>query len=403
MNLGTKILTCCLKSREAFHSLRDNVDFSGLSPDIEWLSHVIAKYYDTDENATSINRDLIKEQVQSKFANAQKADHLLTLIDECYASDFSTPNYVDLYLESKRKAVGYKLATALSSSEIDEGAVEALMDDYKKCSAVVEESDDDNVIHNMSVEEAINEVLDKTGRIYLAPKALNDATDGALPGDSIIVFARPEVGKTAFCCTLMAGFAWYGLPGIFFSNEEPTKRVAARFQSTITNMTADEIEKEPEKASAILAKRGYDNVRFIRLQFSTPAEIEKYVKMYGAKWMIVDQLRNMHIPRLEGKTQVLEESAKALREIAAKHSLVSIGVTQAGDSGDGKSLLVQGDVDGSNTGIPGACDLMVGIGMTSDMEQQNVRMINLPKNKLSGKHVHFPVRINPLVSRMENV
>jgi len=119
--------------------------------------------------------------------------------------------------------------------------------------------------------------------------------------------------------------------------------------------------------------------------------------------MIVDQLRNMHIPRLEGKTQVLEESAKALREIAAKHSLVSIGVTQAGDSGDGKSLLVQGDVDGSNTGIPGACDLMVGIGMTSDMEQQNVRMINLPKNKLSGKHVHFPVRINPLVSRMENV
>lgn len=38
-------------------------------------------------------------------------------------------------------------------------------------------------------------------------------------------------------------------------------------------------------------------IRFIRLQNSTPAEIEKYVKRYEAEWFIVDQLRNMKIPR----------------------------------------------------------------------------------------------------------
>ena len=404
MNLGMKVLASCLLSREAFNSLYENVDFKGLSPDIEWLLNLAEKYYETDEEAKAVDHNLFKEQVESKFPNTGKAQHLLDMIDEAYSATFSVPNYVELYLETKRKAIGFKLAGLLSSSEVEEEVVESLMSDYKKLAEpITEGTEDDNVIHNMSVEDAINKVFDKTGRIYLAPKGLQDATDGAMAGDSIIIFARPECGKTAFCCTLMAGFAWYNVPGIFFSNEEPTERVAARFQSTVTDMTAEEIKAEPEKATAIMARRGYEHVRFIRLQFSTPAEIEKYVKMYGAKWFIVDQLRNMHIPRLEGKTQVLEESAKALREIAARHGAISIGVTQAGDSAEGKARLVQGDVDGSNTGIPGACDLMIGIGMTLDMEQQNTRMISLPKNKLSGRHVHFPLRIKPFVSRMENI
>lgn len=715
MNLGMKVLASCLLSREAFNSLYENVDFKGLSPDIEWLLNLAEKYYETDEEAKAVDHNLFKEQVESKFPNTGKAQHLLDMIDEAYSATFSVPNYVELYLETKRKAIGFKLAGLLSSSDVEEEVVESLMSDYKKLAEpITEGTEDDNVIHNMSVEDAINKVFDKTGRIYLAPKGLQDATDGAMAGDSIIIFARPECfsadtevltpegwltvdkvttstsicvvdkelqssfeepetvvaqdgfdylyhirnkkgqldllvspghrmiyekegeikeetaedisykqgykshnttvatgscawaaedalavafqadgrsriykshgysgkgygyeiviqkqrkidrlrlllteadyswkewvtssgrtgfyfrskrlfdkdfswllvdnlslefcrrfseelafwdgstrsitrwkysntnelaidkaqavvcqagyntfksevidkrgyptcyelhirsnytpvdgqsvlkervvctrdtklycfdvstgivlvrrngvvsvqgncGKTAFCCTLMAGFAWYNVPGIFFSNEEPTERVAARFQSTVTDMTAEEIKAEPEKATALMARRGYEHVRFIRLQFSTPAEIEKYVKMYGAKWFIVDQLRNMHIPRLEGKTQVLEESAKALREIAARHGAISIGVTQAGDSAEGKARLVQGDVDGSNTGIPGACDLMIGIGMTLDMEQQNTRMISLPKNKLSGRHVHFPLRIKPFVSRMENI
>jgi len=401
MSLGMKILSSTLKSRDAYEVLKDNVDRKGLPPDIEWLLGMADTYYEADKEAASVDAALFQEQVQAKWANPAKADGLVDLVKRAYESTFSVPNYINLCLETRRQAIGHKIAAILSSSDVDDEVVQALMDSYKDVK-VGEEQEEDNVIHNMSVEDAINKVLDKTGRIYLAPKALNDATDGCMPGDAIIIFARPEVGKTALCCTIMAGFAYRGLTGIFFSNEEPTERVAARFQSTITGMTAEEIMVQPDKAAALMAARGYANVRFIRLQFSTPAEIEKYVKMYGAKWFIVDQLRNMHIPRLEGKTQILEESAKALRTIGNKYGAVSIGVTQAGDSGEGKARLQQGDVDGSNTGIPGACDLMIGIGMTEEMEQQNTRMINLPKNKLSGKHVFFPVRINPLISRMEN-
>lgn len=404
MSLSEKVLSSSLRSREAYKILVDNSSSKDLLPDVVWLMERIGHYYDTDTEATEVDQDVFTEQVRAKFANPTKAEGMVDTIDRAFASKFSVANYLDLCLEIRRQGVAHSLAGMLSSSDVKDEVVEQLMEEYRKLSLPSTEAvDESNVIHNMSVEDAINKVLDKTGRIYLAPKPLHEATDGAMPGDAIIIFARPEVGKTALCCTLMAGFAYRGLNGIFFSNEEPTERVATRFMSCLTGMTAQEIADNPDKAHHLLNTRGYANVRFIRLQQNNPAEIERYVKMYGAKWFITDQLRNLNIPGRTGKTEILEEAAKAVRHIAGKYGAVSIGVTQAGDSGENKLRLTQGDVDGSNTGIPGACDLMIGVGVNDEFDQQQRRMFNLPKNKLSGKHVFFPVKINELLSRMEGL
>lgn len=402
MSLSEKVLSSCLRSREAYKILHDNTSSKDLLPDVVWLMDRIGHYYDTDPEAEAVDQEVFTEQVRAKFPNPTKAEGMVDTVNKAFNSKFSVANYLDLCKEIKRQGVAHTLAGMLSSSEVKEEVVEQLMEEYKKLAlpGTVAE-DESNIIHNMSVEDAINKVLDKSGRIYLAPKPLHEATDGAMAGDFLVIFARPEVGKTALCCTLMAGFAWQKLPGIFFSNEEPTERVAARAMSCLTGMTAQEIADNPDKATKLLADRGWHNIRFIRLQRNNPAEVEKYVKMYGAKWFIVDQLRNLNIPKLEGKTQVLEESAKALRAIAGTYGAVGIGVTQAGDSGENKLRLTQGDVDGSNTGIPGACDLMIGLGVNEEFEQQQRRMINLPKNKLSGKHVFFPLKINELISRLE--
>lgn len=403
MSVGMKVLSSTLRDREAYLALKDNMDEKGLPPDVEFLMGLASHYYEKDPEANHIDVDLFKEQVVAKFPNPNKAEHLTAIIDQAHASTFSIANYIDLCIETRKQAIGHRLAAMLSSSDVDPEAVAQLMGSYTKLDEISVEEVEDNVIHNMSVEDAINKVLDKSGRMYLAPKALNDATDGCMEGDALILIARPEAGKTALCLTIAAGFAMRGHPGLYFSNEEPTERLAARYQSTVTGMTAEEIMAQPDKATSLLQRRGYENVRFIRLQYSTPAEIEKYVKMYKPKWFIVDQLRNMKINKIENKTQVLEESAKALRHIGGTHKAVSIGVTQAGDSGEGKARLTQGDIDGSNTGIPGACDLIIGVGVTEEMEQQNTRLVYLSKNKLSGKHVAFPLRINPFISRMENI
>jgi hypothetical protein len=88
-----------------------------------------------------------------------------------------------------------------------------------------------------------------------------------------------------------------------------------------------------------------------------------------------------------------------MRNIAKKYDAVAITVTQAGDSAEGKAVLDMGDVDSSNTGIPGACDVLLGIGATEQHKEQGLRILSLSKNKLGGVHDSFPVRFNPAISK----
>jgi hypothetical protein len=96
-------------------------------------------------------------------------------------------------------------------------------------------------------------------------------------------------------------------------------------------------------------------------------------------------------------------AATAMRNIGKRHSVLVISVTQAGDSADQKKVLGMGDIDFSNTGIPAQADLMLGMGVDDQLERDNARMLATPKNKIGGSHVHFLVRINPTISRIEDI
>ena len=80
-----------------------------------------------------------------------------------------------------------------------------------------------------------------------------------------------------------------------------------------------------------------------------------------------------------------------------------LSVTQGADSCRNKLILDTGDVDSSNVGIPAQADVMIGIGMDATMEAEGTRMLSMPKNKISGNHDAFPVRINPQLSRITSV
>jgi hypothetical protein len=113
-------------------------------------------------------------------------------------------------------------------------------------------------------------------------------------------------------------------------------------------------------------------------------------------------MRNLAVGA-ETRVNQLEMAATSLRNIAKRHNCLSVAVTQAGDSASNKLVLEMGDCDYSNTGIPAQADMMVGIGVTREYEEQGLRMFSTPKNKIGGTHGHWQVRINPLISRYEDM
>ena len=163
-------------------------------------------------------------------------------------------------------------------------------------------------------------------------------------------------------------------------------------------MTAAEIRANPQAAKDIAEQVGYHNIIFVSMSPGSPRQIEALVERYKAKWFIVDQLRHLAVSS-DTRTNQLEAAANAIRNIGKRYDAIAIDVTQAGDSAQGKAILDMGDVDSSNTGIPGACDVLLGIGATDQQVAQGIRVLSLSKNKIGGVHDSFPVRFNPSISK----
>ena len=129
----------------------------------------------------------------------------------------------------------------------------------------------------------------------------------------------------------------------------------------------------------------------------SPDLVDRYCAAFKPDCLVIDQLRNMHANAKVGtRAQNLDLVAAATRRLLTKHNCVGISVGQAnaGDHGKQKLFLEMDDFDESRTGVPASADLMVALGVDSAMEANRQRAVNLPKNKLTGRHDHFQVKVD---------
>jgi hypothetical protein len=167
----------------------------------------------------------------------------------------------------------------------------------------------------------------------------------------------------------------------------------------LTKRGLPDIQKDPATVEQEAVQGGIENLRIRELSPGSLAELERLVRLEKPAVLIVDQLRNVKA-KSENMTQRLDAVAQGVRALGKRYKMATISVTQAGDSARGKAVLDDGDIDSSNTGIPGAADVLIGIGMTEEMDAAGLRMLSICKNKITGWRGSFQVRIDPQLSRM---
>lgn len=400
MSIEKKIVSAAIKSRSAFSRISSGSDIKdGYSPYTTLLLGLFAKWYERDSSAERVDVDIIEEQIRQELPD-KNANVYVNYLRECSALDVSAENVAHLVLEGRKRDVGGRLAEALLNG--DDSRINDLREEYNALTVTAQEEEEEEY-NNVSIASVIEELADDSMRIKLLPKALNDAVKGKTRrGHHILIYARPETGKTALTLTFAYGLAYQGLRVLIFGNEEPVQDTILRGQCCFTGMTEDEIKAAPEKAQKLLDERGWHNLHFIPVNPGTPAQFDRLLNKYKPDAFIVDQIRNIYV-KADTRVNQLEAAATSMRNLGKKHNVLAVSVTQAGDSADEKIFLDMGDVDFSNTGIPAAVDLMVGMGVTKQYEQQSIRGISLPKNKIGGLHGQFLVKMNQFVSRVENV
>ena len=393
------ILSVMLNSKESFYLIASYINPKLYSREFQIISGFIKAYYGRDERALKVDRAVLAELIASETQNPKHTERFLSLIDEALQFDTSETNVRQVILNAKKNELASELAMAIANGKEHE----QLAEDYRnilRFTSLEELMDKGVDIYDMShIDALIAHEVDPSTRLMVYPLSLNERLEGGARGsDHLTLFARPEMGKTAIILTMACGFARQGRKGIVFNNEERIERLYMRALSCCTGMTAAEIRANPQAAKDIADQMGFKNITFIALSPGTLRQVEDFVEKHNAEWFIVDQLRNLEV-KSESRTNQLEAAATGIRNIAKKYNAVAVSVTQAGDSAEGKSILTMGDVDYSNTGIPAQCDVLIGLGGTPEQVNSNIRVLSLSKNKISGRHEDFPVRLNPYISK----
>ena len=400
MNHERNILASVLKSADAFQKIHGRLSDEDLSEQGRIVYEAIEKFYGKDTEANRADSTLILNSIHRRLTNPKHHDSFTKFLSEIEAAEVSPANVLSDFFAMKRQDTGHRLAAALLGAR--ENEIPELMEEYERWKEPEEDDQDSahEIVSGMLASDLVRTRLSSDNYIKVLPRALNDKLDGGLlPGNHVVVFARPEIGKTLFVINLLAGFARQNLRTLYVGNEDPLPDIIMRTICRLSGRTKEEVVADPDAADERARETGYGNVVFASLTPGTPKEIEELIKEYDIQVVVVDQLRNLSMKE-DNTVVMLEKAARAMRTVCKRHGVVGISVTQAGDSASGKAVLEYNDIDFSNTGIPASADVIIGIGATRDDEMSDRRVISLPKNKRGGMHGYFPVMVDRYRSKV---
>ena len=395
-----KILAVALNDANDYTQLNQLLEFNSLSTEAQLLLKLAGNYYATDPNAQRVDRELLIKSLERKV-QSEKVRQLLTNVINGLPKDTSGANILKEVRDHRLHVTGHKLAAALASP--DSHGVADLLADYQSLLANTTGNEipvGEEEYREVRLADLAKKSFDPKELIQIWPKELNDQIDGgARRGHHVLIFAPTEMGKTLFAINAVAGFLAQNLKVLYIGNEDPAADIIMRLATRLLGKTKHEILANPDVADADLGTRSWGNFTLVAMAPGTFERINRIASSGGYDVVVLDQLRNLDV-KSGNRTEGLERAATEARNLARKHRVLVVSVTQAADSATGKLVLTRGDVDSSNVGIPGQCDLMIGLGATIAMEEMNQRCISFPKNKLSGNHTPLHVYVDPTTSKV---
>jgi len=364
------------------------------------------------------------ETITKAHANSDKSltiEEIATLHTEVYnpaLTRVARENFRDLLEDIKNETPNKKIATTilreLHKQAIAKKIAVMATDMYNNTSEtgfndiqlLIDESSGVNKEEYENVTDDINLLIDAlkdNTKWKFNLSELRDRVNGIGDGNFLIVFARPESGKTAFWVNMVAGqggFASQGAKVCALINEEPAIRTQMRLVSAHTGMTFAEIRQNPIRAGELWSQIK-TNMRILDTIDWSLDKIDSYVAKEKPDILIIDQLDKVHISGVFART---DEKLRAIyigaREIAKRRSCALVGISQASADASGKMDLTFDMMENSKTGKAAEADIIIGVGFRNQLDiDQDIRSVAVSKNKITGYHGKMTCKIIPELSR----
>ena len=282
--------------------------------------------------------------------------------------------------------------------------------DFNVISKIIEHHEQDKPVEQIdSVTDNIGELINQlnvTTKWKFNLAELKNNIGGVGDGNLMIVFARPETGKTAFWVSLVAapyGFAEQGAKVHAFINEEPAVRTQMRAISSYTGYNKDQIISNIQQAHQDWIKIK-DNIKMLDVVDWTIQDIDRHCELHKPDIIVIDQLVKINITGTYARTdEKLRAIYTSAREIAKRRSCVVIAISQASADAHNRDFISFDMMENSKTGKAAEADLIIGIGRNSSIDRDNInRTLCVSKNKITGWHGEPSCRLFREISRYDD-
>ncbi len=316
----------------------------------------------------------------------EKAQELITTLDR--GNPDNTDMHLDMvrnfWLRDRARIIGEKAIEIFTGESEEFGELRSLIE-------TVEDGRISDKTTYTKVEAGIGELLDSHTGAKDFPfefDLIKERVDGLDRGNLGILFARPEVGKTTFCCFLAASYIRQGFKVTYWANEEPAEKIKLRIIQSYFGLKREELV---EQRNTLPMRYDIEVAPLLTVMDSVGTSMEEaneYAKLNKPDIMFMDQLDKFRVSgEFNRGDERLKETYVLAREIAKRNNLLVWAVSQASNDAHDRQFIDYSMMDNSKTGKAGEADIIIGIGKTGASDVENiVRHVCVSKNKLNGWH-----------------
>jgi replicative DNA helicase len=290
----------------------------------------------------------------------------------------------NLWLRDRARQIGEKALEIFTGENEEFGELRRLID------AVEDGRMSDKTTYTI-VDKDLSQLLEEEAGVSDFPfhfHLIHENLKGMDRGNLGIIFARPEVGKTTFCCFLASSYIKQKFKVTYWANEEPAGKIKLRIIQSYFELTRDEMVMQKV---ALLERYRVEIEPYLTIMDSVGTsieEVDEYAKLNKPDIMFCDQLDKFRISGQYNRgDERLKETYVTAREIAKRNQLLMWAVSQASYDAHDRQFIDYSMLDNSRTGKAGEADVIIGIGKTGSSEVENtMRHICISKNKNNGWH-----------------
>ena len=344
---------------------------------------------------TKYGKDLTKSELSSLFNDRNPAmpEATRSKVHETIAKlDVGNADNADLHLDlvhnfwlrDRARLIGEKAIDIFTGDSEEFGELRRLID-------TVEDGRISDKTTYTKVEDDLESLLDNEAGDPDFPfdyDLIAENVSGLDRGNLGILFARPESGKTTFCCFLAASYIKQGFKVVYWANEEPAPKIKLRLIQSYFGLTRHEMERDRVALCAKYANEIEPLLTIMDSVGTSVEEVDEYAKLNKPDIMFCDQLDKFRVSgEFNRGDERLKETYVYAREIAKRNKVLVWAVSQANYEAHDRQWIDYSMMDNSRTGKAGEADIIIGIGKTGSSETENtVRHICISKNKLNGYH-----------------